>query len=74
MNQIIIEITWLTEVNKSNNDESSKCKLLNIIAKIILNAATHSAKTFRVTWIGSVIIRITATLIKGLSDVVDIGM
>ena len=48
--------------------------LLNIIAKFILNAATHSAKTFRVTWISSVIIRITATLLKGLLDVVDIGM
>ena len=75
MNQIIIEITWLTAVNKINNDESSKMHtLFNMIVKMILQAATHSAKTFRVTWIGSVIIRITATLLKGLSYVVDIGM
>ena len=66
MNQIIIEITWLTAVNKINNDESSKMQiLLKIIAKTVLNTATHSAKTFRVTWIGSMIIWITTTLLQG---------
>ena len=69
MNQISIEITWLTAVNKINNDESSKMHtLFNMIAKVILKAATHSAKTFRVTRIGSVIIWVTATLFKGLPD------
>ena len=38
MNQIIIEITWLTAVNKINNDESSKMQiLLKIIAETVLN-------------------------------------
>ena len=74
MNQIIIEITWFTAVNKINNDESSKMQiLLKIIAKTVLNAATHGAKTFRVTWVGSMIIWITTTLFQGSQGRSSIG-